>query len=65
MYSLTMGELSHLFNIKKSTVRYYVDEGLLTPQKNNQNNYYIFLEEDIYRLYQILVLKESGISIKK
>lgn len=65
MYSLTMGEISRLFNIKKSTVRYYVDEGLLTPKKNNQNDYYVFLEEDIYRLYQILILKESGISIRR
>lgn len=65
MYSLTMGEISRLFKIKKSTIRYYVDEGLINPKRNEQNEYYVFLEEDIYRLYQVLVLKESGISIKE
>lgn len=65
MNNLTMGELAALFAIKKSTIRYYVEEGLLRPRRNNQNDYYLFSEEDIYRLYQILVLKEAGISIKK
>lgn len=65
MYILTTGQLAQLFSIKKSTIRYYVDEGLLHPKRNEQNDYYTFLEEDIYRLYQVLVLKESGISIKE
>lgn len=47
MDSLTMGEISRLFNIKKSTIRYYVDEGLINPKRNEQNEYYVFLEEDI------------------
>jgi DNA-binding transcriptional MerR regulator len=65
MKLLTTGEMAKLFNVTKYKIRHYVDKGLLTPRKNEANNYYFFGETDIYRLYQVNTLREIGFSIKE
>lgn len=65
MNQLTAGELAQLFNTSKYKIRHYIDKGILTPKRNTENNYYIFEESDIYRLYQINTLREIGLSIKE
>lgn len=58
-------ELAKLFKIEKSTIRYYVDQKLLTPKQNHENGYYLFDEENVYQLYQIMVLKQAGYSLRE
>ncbi|MEG0249627.1 MAG: MerR family transcriptional regulator [Peptostreptococcus sp.] len=65
MKELTSGELAKLFNISKSKIRHYIDKGILTPKRNQENKYYFFNESDIYRLYQIQALRKIGFSIKE
>lgn len=65
MKPLTAGEIAKLFNISKYSIRHYIDKGVLTPKRNEENKYYTFEESDIYRLYQIKTLREIGFSIKE
>ncbi|EGO2712214.1 MerR family transcriptional regulator [Enterococcus faecalis] len=65
MKPLTVGEIAKLFNISKYSIRHYIDKGILTPKRNEENQYYTFEESDIYRLYQIKTLREIGFSIKE
>lgn len=54
MKPLTAGEFAKLFNISKYSIRHYIDKGILTPKRNEENKYYTFEESDIYRLLSIL-----------
>ncbi|GGC97415.1 MerR family transcriptional regulator [Enterococcus wangshanyuanii] len=63
MKKLTTGELAELFAISKYKIRHYIDEQLLTPERNQENGYYLFDEADIYKLYQIIVLRNIGYSL--
>ncbi|MFK4568263.1 MerR family transcriptional regulator [Enterococcus sp. UD-01] len=65
MNHLSTGELAQLFNLSKYTIRYYIDKGLLTPKQNPANGYYFFNEADVYKLYQIVVFRNIGYSIKE
>ncbi|EOK04043.1 MerR family transcriptional regulator [Enterococcus faecalis] len=60
MRLLTTGELASLFSISKYTIRHYIDIGLLVPKQRKENGYYLFDEDNIYKLYQVLVLKNIG-----
>ena len=64
MKSISTGQLAKLFNLPKHTIRYYVDESLLIPHVNEINGYHEFLERDIYKLYQIVFLRNVGLSIE-
>lgn len=65
MKLLTSGDLAKLFQISKYKIRHYIDEGLLTPDRNEDNDYYYFNEQDVYRLYQILMFRKVGLSISE
>lgn len=62
---ISTGQLAQLFDLPKHTIRHYVDEKLLTPQINPENNYQQFDEQDVYKLYQIIFLRKIGLSIEK
>ena len=64
MKLLTTSELATLFSISKHTIRHYIDIDLLTPKERRDNGYFFFDEENVYRLYQIIVLRNIGYSLK-
>ncbi|MEB5880954.1 MerR family transcriptional regulator [Enterococcus gallinarum] len=64
MKLLTTSELASLFSISKHTIRHYIDIDLLTPKERRDNGYFFFDEENVYRLYQIIVLRNIGYSLK-
>lgn len=64
MKLLTTSELASLFSISKHTIRHYIDIELLTPKERKENGYFFFYEENVYKLYQILVLKNIGYSLR-
>lgn len=64
MKPLTTGEVAELFHLSKSTLRHYIDKELISPDKDSTNNYYLFSETDIYRLYQICLQANTEIQIK-
>lgn len=45
-----IGELAKLFDIGVDSIRYYEEVGILTPQRDPENNYRIYTIEDVRRL---------------
>lgn len=64
MKLLTTGQLAKLFNITKYKIRYYIEQDILTTSKVEQNGYQLFDESSIYRLYQIIIFRDIGLSIE-
>lgn len=56
-------EVEQRVGITKANIRYYEDEGLITPLRNRENNYREYSEEDVKRLEQIKVLRMLGVSL--
>ncbi|MDR0519771.1 MAG: MerR family transcriptional regulator [Clostridiales Family XIII bacterium] len=60
---MRIGEFSHKFHTAPSTVRYYVDNGLLVPLK--QNSQYIFTETDEREMHLINRLKDLSFTLNE
>lgn len=56
-------EVENLTGITKANIRYYEKEGLLEPERNLENNYREYSEEDIECLERIKVLRLLGVTI--
>lgn len=65
MQYLTSGELVKLLGISKYTLRYYVNQGLISPCTKNHNGYQLYGETEVYMLYHIIFLRKLGFSIKE
>ena len=59
----TIGQVSEMFNIPASTLRYYDKEGLFPAMQRN-SGIRRFSEKDIEALRVIECLKQSGLEIK-
>lgn len=56
-------EIAKLVDISAANIRYYEKEGLLSPNRNEENNYREYSEEDLIRLKDIKKLRLLGINI--
>ena len=61
----TIGEFSKLTTFSSKTLRYYDEIGLLSPKRNNNNEYRYYSEQDIEKAYVISQLKYLGFSLKQ
>jgi DNA-binding transcriptional MerR regulator len=61
--SYSIGDLSREFGVTTRTIRFYEDQGLLSPNRNGQNR--IYLARDRVRLKLILRGKRLGFSLKE
>lgn len=50
-------EVEALVGIKKTNIRFYEREGLLNPERSEENNYREYSEEDVQRLMHIKALR--------
>lgn len=57
-------EVSKLSGVSKRTLQYYDDEGIL-PVKRSKNNYRLYDDETMERLWKILWYKEMGFDLKE
>lgn len=57
-------EVSKLSGVSKRTLQYYDDEGIL-PVKRSKNNYRLYDDETMERLWEVLWYKEMGLDLKK
>ena len=57
-------EVSKLSGVSKRTLQYYDEEGIL-PVKRSKNNYRLYDDETIERLWKILWYKEMGLDLKE
>ena len=57
-------EVSKLSGVSKRTLQYYDDEGIL-PVKRSKNNYRLYDDETLERLWEVLWYKEMGFDLKE
>lgn len=63
MYKIS--EVSKLTGISVRMLHHYDNIGILSPKRENESNYRYYSEEDILRLYQILVFKELDFKLSE
>lgn len=51
-------------NISARAIRFYEEKGLISPQKQANNQYRIFTEKEVWRLQTIIALREVGMSLE-
>ena len=60
---MKIGEFSKKYNIPISTIRYYIEEGLITPKKNGAQ--YNFGELNEFEMQLLTDLRESAFSLEE
>ncbi|MBR3785171.1 MAG: MerR family transcriptional regulator [Firmicutes bacterium] len=60
---LTVGEISKVLGLPSESIRYYVREGLIQPEKNAENNYWEYSSEDLLLITDIMFYRDMGLSI--
>lgn len=60
---MTIKDVENKVGITKANIRYYEEEGLISPKRNVANNYREYSEEDIEQLERIKVLRVLGVPI--
>lgn len=60
-----VNELASITGMTRDTLRYYEQQGLIQPKKNQYNNYREFEFNDIYRLMAIDFYRKRDFSIKE
>ena len=63
MHTYTIREISELFSLPASTLRYYESEGLLPFVEKNSSGQRIYTKEHIDRLQCINCFKRTGMTI--
>ncbi|MBR5474524.1 MAG: MerR family transcriptional regulator [Lachnospiraceae bacterium] len=56
-------DVESLAGITKKNIRFYEEQGLLSPKRNSENGYREYTQEDIAVLRRIKLLRKLGISI--
>ena len=56
-------DVSKLVGLSRSTLLYYERIGLIKPGKNSQNDYRIFLKEDVERLKKVCTYRDMGVPL--
>lgn len=62
---LTVGEISKALGISAEAIRYYVKEGIITPKKNEENNYWEYSSEDLMKLTDVLFYRNMNLTMKQ
>jgi len=62
---LTISEISKILDISTHTIRFYNKEGLINPEYDKGNGYRLFDYVDLYKLANIVLLRDSGISVNE
>lgn len=63
-YFFKIGELSDLYGIGTDTIRYYEEQGLITPSRG-ENGYRLYNIRDIWRMNVIRDLRSLGFSVPR
>lgn len=60
---MKINEVENLIGISKKNIRFYEDQGLLSPTRNADNGYRSYSDEDIKLLEQIKLFRKLGVPI--
>ena len=59
-----IGEISHFFDIPASTLRYWEEMQVLSPNKGETSHYREYAVEDLMTISDVIFYKKSRISVK-
>ncbi len=59
-----INEVCHIVGLSRKSIRYYEENGLLSPKRNTENDYRVYTEEDINKLKVIKFLRELDVPIR-
>jgi putative AdoMet-dependent methyltransferase len=62
---MKINEIAKKLNISPRAIRFYEEKGLISPQKQQDNQYRLFTEKDAWRLQMIISLREVGMPIEE
>lgn len=57
-------EVAQIFNITTNKLRFYEKKGLVVPERNDENNYRYYNEEDLIRIHTILMYRALNLSVE-
>ena len=60
---MTIKEIENLLNISRANIRFYEKQGLLNPERKD-NEYRNYSEDNIKTLKQIIIFRKCNISIE-
>lgn len=60
----TIGELSNILGIEKSTLRYWDKQGLIHLERNNDNNYREYTKNEVIEISDIAFYRSLNMPIK-
>ena len=61
---MIINELEDLLGVTRETLRYYVDQGLVPPPRE-ENGYRDYSDEEVRLFQKIIVLRKLGVSVKE
>lgn len=62
---MKINQVEQIVGITKKNIRFYEEQGLLSPGRNRENGYRDYGEEDIKTLQQIKLLRKLGLPIEE
>ena len=62
---MKINEVEALVGITKKNIRFYEDQGLLTPRRNSENGYRDYGDADIQVLQRIKLLRKLGFPLEE
>lgn len=60
-----IGEVAEHLGLSLRTIRYYEEEGLVTPTKRTEGGFRLYAEEDVERLALVKRMKPLGFSVQE
>jgi putative AdoMet-dependent methyltransferase len=61
---MQINDIVRKLNISARAIRFYEEKGLISPQKQTNNQYRIFTEQEVWRLQTIIALREVGMNLE-
>ncbi|MBQ2896071.1 MAG: MerR family transcriptional regulator [Oscillospiraceae bacterium] len=62
---MKINEVERLVGVSKKNIRFYEEQGLLTPQRNSENGYRDYGETEVEALRRIRVMRKLGVPIEE
>ena len=62
---MKINQVEQIVGITKKNIRFYEEQGLLSPSRNRENGYRDYSEEDVKTLQQIKLLRKLGLPLEE
>ena len=61
---MKINEVEALVGITKKNIRFYEEQGLLSPKRNSENSYRDYADEEVQTLQRIKLMRKLGVPIE-